>query len=404
MTNNIDKKNKKRIMLVVPMLDQGGLERVCALTGQLLKEKYDIYIAVFNTTGMIYDVSGINLIDLKLGAVPGKIGKLVNIFKRAHVLSRICKEKNIDVVYSFGMTANIACSFIVGSVKKIGACHSHGEIGNTRYLKLLKNRMDIIICCSKKMAKEVKDKINTDKVIAVWNPCDIDEIKRLSNCEIPEYKEFFDKYKKIVVAMGREDDVKGYWHLIKAFRRIYESNPDCGLAIIGTGQFTEYKEMTDKLEISENVVFTGLQKNPFCYLKSSSVLALSSLSEGLPNTLVEAMAVGLPIVSVNCESGPAEILNEDFLKVDTDKGNYYANYGILTPAFTMDKDMCCKLIDNKIILTSQEEDLAMGLLEMLYDESMSNQYALAGEIQSNAFSKERYRENIINCIERLGEF
>ena len=74
--------DKQPIMLIVPMLDQGGLERVCALTAQLLKNKYDVHLVVFNTEGMIYDVSGVDLIDLNLGAVPGIAGKLLNVVKR----------------------------------------------------------------------------------------------------------------------------------------------------------------------------------------------------------------------------------------------------------------------------------------------------------------------------------
>ena len=57
------KNTKKRIMLIVPMLDQGGLERVCAATARLLNELYDVHLVVFNTAGMIYDVSGVAMTD-----------------------------------------------------------------------------------------------------------------------------------------------------------------------------------------------------------------------------------------------------------------------------------------------------------------------------------------------------
>ena len=62
---------KTQLMLIVPMLAQGGLERVCAYTAKLLNEEYEVHLAVFNAAGMIYDISGVDMTDLKLGAVPG---------------------------------------------------------------------------------------------------------------------------------------------------------------------------------------------------------------------------------------------------------------------------------------------------------------------------------------------
>ena len=79
-------------MLIVPMLDQGGLERVCATTAQLLKKEYCVSLVVFNTTGMIYDVSGVDMIDLKLGAVDGKIKKAE--IHTGGITEYLCKKCN----------------------------------------------------------------------------------------------------------------------------------------------------------------------------------------------------------------------------------------------------------------------------------------------------------------------
>lgn len=392
---------KIRVMLVVPMLDQGGLERVCALTSQLLQNKYEVYVVVFNGIGRIYDVSGAELIDLGLGAVSNKWGKLLQVVKRAARLSKIVKEKKIQIVYSFGRTANIACSLIYTKVKKICACHSHEEIKNIKYLKLMDKRADIILCCSKAMAKEVGTCIGSDKVKPVWNPCDIQDIQQLAEVSLPAFQEFFLHHNKIIVAMGREDDVKGYWHLIKAFRRIWENNNSVGLVIIGNGEFTEYRELARNLQIEQDILFTGVQKNPFCYLKKSNVLVLSSLSEGLPNTLVEAMAVGLPVVSVNCQSGPAEILEDEWDKVDTDSKIYKGTYGILTMPFNDEKDMMFDLRDNKIQLSIQEMLLSDAVWQILQNEQLEHKYIQAGLERCNDFSKEAYYNKIVNCFEQV---
>ena len=78
-------------MLIVPMLDQGGLERVCATTAQLLKKEYCVSLVVFNTTGMIYDVSGVDMIDLKLGAVDGKIHSTLTLKAPEYAVKDICR-------------------------------------------------------------------------------------------------------------------------------------------------------------------------------------------------------------------------------------------------------------------------------------------------------------------------
>ena len=87
-------------MLIVPMLDQGGLERVCAATARLLNDAYDVHLVVFNTEGMIYDVSGVEMTDLQLGAVRDRFGKLVNVAKRVRRVRQLKKELHTQLSYS----------------------------------------------------------------------------------------------------------------------------------------------------------------------------------------------------------------------------------------------------------------------------------------------------------------
>ena len=74
---------RKKILLITPMLHQGGFERICAMTAKLLADTCEVHIAVFTKKDMFYDVSGVDLIDLDLPAKSGKINKIVNIIKRA---------------------------------------------------------------------------------------------------------------------------------------------------------------------------------------------------------------------------------------------------------------------------------------------------------------------------------
>ena len=72
-----------------------------------MNDKYKIYLVVFTTKDMFYDVSGIEVIDLDMGAVDSRIGKVLNVFKRVNKLKKLKRELNIDISYSFGMSANL---------------------------------------------------------------------------------------------------------------------------------------------------------------------------------------------------------------------------------------------------------------------------------------------------------
>jgi glycosyltransferase involved in cell wall biosynthesis len=68
--------------------------------------------------------------------------------------------------------------------------------------------------------------------------------------------------------------------------------------------------MASDLKISEDVVLTGFQHNPFSFISKADVFVLSSLFEGFANVIVEAMALGVPVISTDCPSGPAEIIKD----------------------------------------------------------------------------------------------
>ncbi len=113
----------KKIMLITPMLHQGGFERVCVMTARLLQEDYEVVVVVFSMEDIAFDISGIKVIDLKLPARKGKLGKLFNILRRCLKLSFLQRRLKTDVSYSFGMSANISNALSFGAKKKIAACH-----------------------------------------------------------------------------------------------------------------------------------------------------------------------------------------------------------------------------------------------------------------------------------------
>lgn len=391
----------KNVMLITPMLHQGGFERICVMTARLLEADYDVTIVVFSMEDIAFDISNLKVINLDLKSRPGRLAKVINVLRRSRKLTKLQKNLNTDVSYSFGMTANIANALTGGAKKKICACHSFEEIKNGRYMKLIGKKADLLFCCAKKMTDLAVKQYGFSNIETLWNPCDTEEVREQSRKGNKEEVTFFEEEKPVFVSMGREDEVKGFWHLLKAFRRVSESLPDAKLAVIGEGSFEKYKALARELQIEERIWFTGLKKNPFPYLAKGKAYVLSSISEGLPNALVEALSLSLPVISVNCLSGPAEILHENWQEAEEKKEYFEADYGILTPAVSQTPDFQAKWQnEGKLIeLEREEEILAEAMLRIATDEELCRHYKERGSCRAEDFSKEKYKKKLIADME-----
>lgn len=114
-----------------------------------------------------------------------------------------------------------------------------------------------------------------------------------------------------VVAMGRLIRQKGFDLLLDAFSDVSRAFPEWRLVILGDGpERSELMSQARSLGIADRVQFTGAVRDPSPYLLCSGFLVMSSRFEGFGNVLAEAMACGLPVVSFDCPSGPAEIVDD----------------------------------------------------------------------------------------------
>jgi glycosyltransferase involved in cell wall biosynthesis len=113
----------------------------------------------------------------------------------------------------------------------------------------------------------------------------------------------------VILGAGRLSRQKAFHILIQAFARL-EKKIECRLVILGEGPERAHLEnLVNELGLDELVDMPGFIENPYSWMARASVFALSSIYEGFGNVLVEALAVGTPVVSSDCPSGPAEILN-----------------------------------------------------------------------------------------------
>ena len=167
-----------------------------------------------------------------------------------------------------------------------------------------------------------------------------------------------------------------------------------GLVIIGTGeQQGKLLELVKSLGVEEFILFTGYQANPFSIMKHCDLYILSSLFEGFPNSMVEAMCLGLPVIASDCKSGPREILAPE-LPFDDSLVNYpyVASHGILLPTLSFDEDWTS-------IIDKDEKLWANVILTQILDSKILNSYSGKSIERAHAFSEEVCYERLCNILE-----
>ena len=160
--------------------------------------------------------------------------------------------------------------------------------------------------------------IRPDRIATLQNGVDIDWIQQQATQSI--YNEWWTGEKRVetasrvfrIVAAGRLNLQKGFQLLIHAIAEVRHKFKDIEirLAILGDGPHRKNLEhQIAELNLHKIVQLTGFQDNAIAWYRSADVFVLPSLIEGMPNVLLEAMACGTPVISSDCRSGPAEILD-----------------------------------------------------------------------------------------------
>jgi glycosyltransferase involved in cell wall biosynthesis len=149
--------------------------------------------------------------------------------------------------------------------------------------------------------------MRTGRSKTIYNPVDMERVRLLGK-ETIDHPWFAPNEKPVIVAMGRLEEQKDFATLLRAFARV-RARRDVRLAILGEG--SQRQALTEQIKaagIENHVWMPGFIANPYPYLKQAAVFALSSAWEGFAIVLVEAMALGVPVISTRCPSGPEEIL------------------------------------------------------------------------------------------------
>lgn len=308
---------KIKLLFVLPSLEGGGAERiVCNLMSALDKNIFDINLFLFTNKGVYWDLLSDD-IKVFFGNENKKSSKTM-VVKNLYRTS-----KDVDIIIGSMELMPTYFSVLVGKLlrkKVIGWVHINiDSILNDKnevikflhrniLLKFFYNKLDRIIAVSngakENISKYLNDR-NVNKVECIYNPIKINEIKDKSKEKIEEKIE-----NPFIIGIGRLERQKNFILLIKAYRILLDRGIKHNLIILGQGSQKEYLvNEVKKLNMEEKVKFLGFKENPYKYLNQADVFVQSSIYEGLPTVLIEALVLNVPVVATNCPDGAKEILD-----------------------------------------------------------------------------------------------
>lgn len=341
----------KKVLLFMPYGSVGGMERL-ALTFYNFYKEQGYEVKALKIIKLENDIINFGADELFLSTkdFSGYNSKERFLFylKIPFLLRRIIKKEKITHTISFGDMANLFSSLSFTKDYKIASIHAVKSIEfatesflNKVFKKSYKTTyffLDKVVCISNAIKKDIIENCGfnfVQKLEVIYNPHNLKEIQRLSLLPIEDEDEKkLLENSDIILFLGRMSIQKSPWHLIKSFKLVYERNPNTKLVFIGDGNddvMNWLNELILNYKLRDKVVFLGRKSNPYPYVKNSKILALSSYYEGTPNVIVEAMALGIPVVSSNCTDGIGELMT---LKHTKYKNNcIFTEAGIITPNF-----------------------------------------------------------------------
>ena len=285
-------------------LSGGGAERVvCNLANYLVSRGHKVDILTMGDDSNYGLDNRINRITLLYNSERQNV--ILNSVRRLFRLMRYLKDKRDVFIVMLPATTilllRLRC-FVKGKI--IASERSYPTNYSTkkqRLLKRLSKRADAWVFQTKDTQRWYQSSLGNTKTTIIPNPIN-DSFMR------PVYS---GNRKKEIVAAGRLTKVKNYALLIDAFSKIATKHVDATLKIYGDGSLlNELKEQAVSLGIENKVLFAGFMPWGETSI-DAAMFVLSSNLEGMPNALMEAMALGLPCVSTDCDGGGARFLIED---------------------------------------------------------------------------------------------
>lgn len=312
MAGNMGELQNRKILFLIPTLKSGGAERVMATLANEWCKENDITFLLFDNEIFYYIEPEVHVKYMGLMPRKGKWNRRFSIpvveHKRCRYIYDEIKNGQYDFVLSFCGTTNIFASIvsILQKDKKIIVSERANLASESRLMRMfaycLYRKTKAVICQNNKTREHFVQWNFRNHLLVLPNPVNFSDIpdKRCHD------------FRKEIVTVGRLCKEKNHKLLIEAFSEVSNDYPEYILKIYGEGELKkELRDMIWGMGLDSKVKLMGTSKKVMEYVDQSAVFVLSSDTEGFPNALVEAMAVGMPVISSRFATGVAEELITD---------------------------------------------------------------------------------------------
>src|SRR5450432_15367 len=304
---------RKKVLFLIPSLVGGGAERVFTiLLRHLDRQRFEPQVAVL-------DAEGIQSVDIPSDIVVHDLGAKRVRYGMPRLIRLIWKLRPDTIISTLGHL-NIAIAMfrrllpadvrvilreaiIVSSLFPKEA--KNYRLWNWLYRNSYK-RADAVICLSDSMVEDMVTNFGLprEKLVRIYNPVDVEKVRTDATRQPDPYNGLGPH----LVAAGRLTYQKGFDVLLQAMPTVMAALPTAHLVILGEGELRQsLEEQARSLKLSDAVSFPGFQKDPWSYVKHANAFVLPSRFEGMPNAMMEALALGTPVVATNCPGSVAEI-------------------------------------------------------------------------------------------------
>lgn len=298
-------------------LSGGGAERVQLELLKLLdRQSFSIELAYLRDCGDLHEFMPTDISPIYFSQGRHKFRSLV--FRALQQYRAMAKRA--DLLFGMMDGLPIYLATILGALEKkpsIGWIHNTPSrlfLDSNHLHRILSSVLypytNQLVCVSEGVRQDLLNfcRFKRREPITIYNPMDIDSIRTLGSRPLPRTSQhWFDR--PTIIGISRLVKQKRPDVLIRAFDEIVQRGMDVNLVILGEGPLKDsLQNLVAELKLCSRVFWGGFQSNPYSHIRAASVLVLSSEYEGLGMVLLEAMALGIPVISTDCPNGPKEIL------------------------------------------------------------------------------------------------
>lgn len=367
----------KNIAIIVPGLSGGGAERIAGLLSKKLSDIYNVYVFVCDISNVVYEYGG-TIVNLSINGEE----------YIEHYIAEYKQKYKIDCAISFLEGTNFSNIRTRGNEcviisERCAQSPIDPPIQNEiEGIKRLYNYADRIVSVADGVKYDLVKNFGVDEniITTIYNFIDTDNIYEKMKEEVSSDILSFVGDSKVILNVGRLHEQKNQKKILIQFAKLLQEDRNIKLLIIGTGfMSSKLDSLIKTLGLEDFVRIIPYGKNPFPYYKLASLFVLASRYEGLPNVLLESMACGVPIVAVDCLSGPRELLKDDYNYEERIAGYEVCSKGILVEQADTDETGETEYLKKAMQLLLDRDDIRERIIE-----------------NGRKYMKEYSNENILN--------